>query len=199
MKKFDLEVAKEVNVSEPLPAGGYVAKVIDVEEEAFNYSGKEVSKLRIAFDIAEGDYEGYFGKKFKAGEAYSENKWKGIFRLTVPDETDEKNFEWQKRVFGGAIWCFEDSNDGFKWKWKEKDLIGKEIGVLYRNKEYDFNGYQGWTTECAKLASVNDIRCGNFTVPKDKALKKTEQTATPFAASASADFEEIKDDGELPF
>ena len=50
MKAFNgLEIKKSVSASEPLPAGGYVAKILNAKVE--EYSWGEV--LVISFDVAE--------------------------------------------------------------------------------------------------------------------------------------------------
>ena len=60
MKEFNgLEIKKSVGASEPLPAGGYVAKILNAKEE--EYSWGEV--LVISFDIAEGAYKDFFSKQ----------------------------------------------------------------------------------------------------------------------------------------
>ena len=52
MKAFNgLEIKKSAGASEPLPAGGYVAKILNAKVE--EYSWGEV--LVISFDIAEGE------------------------------------------------------------------------------------------------------------------------------------------------
>ena len=92
------------------------------------------------------------------------------------------------------MFAFEDSNDGFHWDWDEKKLKGLTVGALFRNKQWEYNGQTGWTTECCELIPAQDVRENSFRMPKDKPLKKQAgQTSTP------ADFEEITDDDDLPF
>ena len=84
----------------------------------------------------------------------------------------------------------EQSNAGFAWNWDEKTLKGKKIGLLYRNKEWEFGGKSGWTTEAISADSVDNIREGKFRIPKDKPLANKPAEPT---------FTEIEDEGELPF
>lgn len=191
IKKFDFDKKKTVDFGQPLPAGGYVAKILKSEVETNDYG----QKIKLSFDIVEGDYEGYFEKKFEAQQSYGEAKWKGTYRLTIPD-CDNKWYESQKRTFGNAIWCFEDSNDGYVWDWKEKSLEGKLIGVLFRDREYSFNGFDGWTTECCKLISVEDVRTENYRMPKAKALPKDAKNSAVDAGFESID---IPVDEDVPF
>ena len=60
MKAFNgLEIKKSVSASEPLPAGGYVAKILNAKVEEHSWS--EV--LVISFDIAEGEYKDFFSQQ----------------------------------------------------------------------------------------------------------------------------------------
>ena len=190
MKAFNgLEIKKSVSASEPLPAGGYVAKILNAKVE--EYSWGEV--LVISFDVAEGEYKDFFSKQYKENTR-DDKKWKGNFRLTVPNEGDQY-FDGQKRAFGNAIWAIEESNPGYHWDWNEAALKGKMVGVLFRNFEYDVDGNQGWSTECCTFISVEDVRNGNYRQPKDKPLKN--KTASNSLAS---NFTVIDDSAyDLPF
>ena len=172
MKAFNgLEIKKSVGASEPIPAGGYVAKILNAKVE--EYSWGEV--LVISFDVAEGEYKDFFSKQYKENTR-EDKKWKGNFRLTVPQESNQY-FDSQKRTFGNAIWAIEESNPSFRWAWDENALKGKMVGVLFRNYEYDVEGRQGWSTECCTFVSVEDVRTGNFKQPKDKPLRNKDTSS----------------------
>ena len=190
MKAFNgLEIKKSVIASDPLPAGGYVAKILNAKVE--EYSWGEV--LVISFDVAEGEYKDFFSKQYKENTR-EDKKWKGNFRLTVPQESNQY-FDSQKRTFGNAIWAIEESNPSFRWAWDENALKGKMVGVLFRNYEYDVDGRQGWSTECCTFVSVEDVRTGNFKQPKDKPLRN--KTANNAAESNFSALDDL--DAELPF
>ena len=190
MNKIEgLEIKRIEPASDPLPAGGYVAIILDAEEKEYSWG----CVLVISFDILEGEFKDFFKQNYKANTR-EDKKWKGVYRLTVPQESNQW-YDSQKRTFGNAIACIEESNNGYHWNWDEKTLKGKTVGVLFRNFEYDVEGNTGWSTECCSLASVEDIREGNFKMPKDKPLKK-KATAMPVAPAIN--FEEI-DDEDLPF
>ena len=190
MKAFNgLEIKKSVSASEPLPAGGYVAKILNAKVE--EYSWGEV--LVISFDIAEGEYKDFFSKQYKENTR-EDKKWKGNFRLTVPQESNQY-FDSQKRTFGNAIWSIEESNPGYHWDWNEAALKGKMVGVLFRDREWEIEGKTGITTEACTFVSVEDVRTNNFKMPKPKMLNKTaSQTAS------NSNFSVIDDvDDSLPF
>ena len=190
MKAFNgLEIKKSVSASEPLPAGGYVAKILNAKVE--EYSWGEV--LVISFDIADGEYKDFFSKQYKENTR-EDKKWKGNFRLAVPQESNQY-FDGQKRAFGNAIWAIEESNPGYHWDWNESALKGKMVGVLFRNFGWEMNGNSGWSTECCTFASVEDVRTGNFKQPKDKPLRN--KAANNIPTSNFSDLDDI--DAELPF
>ena len=190
MKAFNgLEIKKSVSASDHLPAGGYVAKILNAKVKG--YSWGEV--LVISFDIAEGEYKDFFNKQYKENTR-DDKKRKGNFRLTVPNEGNQY-FDSQKRTFGNAIWAIEESNHGYHWDWNEAALKGKMVGVLFRNFEWEMNGNSGWSTECCTFVSVEDIRNGNFKQPKDKPLRN--KTGTSSAESIFVDLNDVE--SELPF
>lgn len=188
MKKFDVEIKRSVGAGDPLPVGGYVAKIMNAEVKEYTWG--EV--LVVSFDIAEGEYKDFFANQYKAN-TNEDKKWKGNFRITVPQEGNQF-FESEKKRFGNAIACIEESNNGYHWDWDEAKLKGKLVGVLFRNFEWEIDGNTGWSTECGAFVSVDDIRNGNFRQMKDRPLKNKPVEVKPTVA----DFEEI-DTGDLPF
>lgn len=197
MKPFEGYKAEKAQAgTDALPAGAYIAQI--KAAEVCEYSWGDV--LLISFDIAEGEFKGHFAKRWKndAGSSYGQ-RWKGTFRLNIPS-AKSKYPDSDKRAFGNAMWAIEQSNRGYSWDWKEELLKGKRVGVLFRNREWEMNGQTGWTTECCTLLSVQDVRDGNFSMPKDKPLKAKEQAQqTQAPAKAIQDFDDIISDGELPF
>lgn len=181
--------AERIIGKETLPAGGYVGKIMDAT--VLKYDWGEV--LKIDFDIAEGEHKGFFAADYRANT--SENKkWRGCYRINIPNESNQY-FDSQKKSFNNLIACLEETNMGYHFDWDEAKLKGLGIGVLFRNKEWEYNGNTGWTTECCSVTTAKDIRDGNFKMPKDKALKKTESSS-----STGTTFAELEDDdSDLPF
>lgn len=190
MKPFNgFESKKSAGARELLPAGGYVAKILDAVEVRYDWG----NVLLISFDILEGDYKDFFKKDHKDQDR-EDKKWRGAYRLTEPKDDGSEKDGWTKRTFGNAIWAIESSNPGYHWDWNEVALKDKVVGVLFRNREWEMNGNTGWTTECCSLTSADEIRQGKFRQPKDKPLKNKP------AETASSAFAEIsEDDGDLPF
>ena len=187
MKKFDVDIKRSVSGSDPLPVGGYVANIMNAEVKEYSWG----DVLVVSFDIAEGEYKDFFANQYKAN-TNEDKKWKGNFRINVPQEGNQW-FDSQKRTFGNAIACIEESNSSYHWDWDEAKLKGKLVGVLFRNFEWEVNGNTGWSTECGTFVSVDDIRNGNFRQMKDRPLKNK-----PVEVKPVTNFEEIFDE-DLPF
>ena len=81
IKQYTGMKAEKAVSGEPLPKGGYVAKIVGAKVEEYSWG----SVLVIALDVAEGDHAGFFRKQYDAN-ANEDKKWKGTYRLTVPDE-----------------------------------------------------------------------------------------------------------------
>ena len=193
MKQFNLEIKRSI-ANEPLQAGGYVAKILNAEVKEYDWG--EV--LVFSFDIAEGDFKDFFAKQYQAN-TNEDKKWKGTFRLTVPQESNQY-FENQKRAFGNALACTEESNSGYHWNWNESELKGKLVGVLFRNREWEMNGSTGWTTECCTFVNVEEIRTNTYKMPKDKPLaNKDAQNSNASTPDLNKYYEEFSSAVELPF
>lgn len=190
--------ARQATSAEALPAGGYEAKILGAEISQYDWG----DVLVISFDISAGDHAGFFAKRWKNDENSSyERKWKGTFRVNIPTKKS-KYPDSDKRMFEDTMFAIEASNAGFMFGGDEKTLKGKSVGVLFRNREWEKDGNTGWTTEACKFIPIEDIRSGSFTMPRDKALKKSSGTsAAPAqtAAQEAAAIVETIDDSELPF
>ena len=182
--------AERTATKEILPAGGYVAKIMDAS--VIKYDWGEV--LKIDFDIAEGEYKGFFTNDYRTNTS-DNKKWRGNYRINIPNENNQY-FDSQRKSFNNLIACLEETNAGYHFDWDEAKLKGKGIGVLFRNKEWEYNGSTGWTTECCAVTTAKDIREGNFKMPKDKPLKAKAANSGAYSETA---FAPVDDDADLPF
>ena len=175
---------------ETLPAGGYVAKIMDATVISYDWG----DVLKVNFDIAEGEYKSFFATDYR-NNTNDDKKWRGTYRINIPNESNQY-FDSQRKSFNNLIACLEETNNGFHWAWDETALKGKGIGVLFRNKEWEYNGSTGWTTECCTVTTAKDIREGNFKMPKDKPLKAKAANSGAYSETA---FAPVDDDADLPF
>lgn len=186
-----------------LPLDAYICKVKKAAVQANEYG----EQLCIAFDIAEGAQAGFYQRDF-AGNTSTDRKWKGVLRVWLPKDDGSDKDELTKSSLKGMVTSFEKSNPGYKWNWNEQSLVGRMIGILFRNEEWEFKGKTGWTVRPFRAISVDTVRSGDYTLPKDKPLKKKESSGygeayDGFASASnysSSDFAMLDDDdAQLPF
>ena len=190
IKSYNGFKPERTSTRETLPAGGYVAKIMDAT--VINYDWGDV--LKVDFDVAEGEHKGFFATDYR-NNTNDDKKWRGTYRINIPNESNQY-FDSQRKSFNNFIACLEETNNGFHWAWDETALKGKGIGVLFRNKEWEYNGSTGWTTECCAVTTAKDIREGNFKMPKDKPLKAK---AANTGVNSETTFAPVDDDADLPF
>ena len=165
MKRYDVKPEKPSGGRETLPAGGYVCSIMNAKVESNDWG----DTLVIAHDVCEGEFSGIFKRDYE-NNPNEDKKWRGTFRLKLPKDDGTEQDGWKKRSLSNFLWALEQSNPGFAFDWDEKKLKGKKIGLLYRNKEWEYNGRSGWTTEAAGTESIDNIREGKFRALKDKPL-----------------------------
>lgn len=193
MKKFsNYENTQTFTERLALPAGGYIAKIKKAQVRTYNGQNGTFEKLEIAFDISEGEYKDFFKIDLESQKG-EDKKWKGVLRLYVPTDDGSDRDNTTKSIFKSNIEAVEDSNSGYHWDWEEKHLVGKTVGVLFRNEEWEYNGRSGWKAQPLKFIPASKIREGKFTLPKEKPL-----AASTVRTKPAADYEEI-DDEDLPF
>lgn len=151
--------------TEQLPRGGYVCKITGAKVEEGDYG----QRIKVAFDIEEGEYAEYFKNKYERN-TNEDKKWPGVYSLNVPKDDGSEQDGWAKRRFKTFTNALEDSNSGYHFDWDETKFKGKLIGIIFNYREYSFNGQTGMTPNAAKVASVSDIRENKFKLPKDRYL-----------------------------
>lgn len=176
---------KALSEREKLPLGGYVLRILKGEEITFDWG----RKLRLNFDVAEGEHNGFFQADYSA-QQQEDKKWRGKYELTIPEDDLPQGEEWKLATFNNFIACIEESNPGYHWEWDETTLKDKLIGGVWREFEWAMNERDGIATECGALKSVEDIRKGRFKPLKIRKLK---------TATQSNKFQEIGNEDDCPF
>lgn len=168
IKKFgDFEQTRAYTDSQQLPRGGYVCKIIGAKpiETKFGQS------IKVAYDIAEGEYAGYFQAKYDAN-TNEDKKWPGVFLLNVPTDDGSQQDGWTKRKFRTFTDALEDSNPGYHFDWDETKFKGKQVGYVFNYREFETSdGSTAWTPNPQNCMSVQKIRDGKFKIPEDRHLK----------------------------
>ena len=163
--------------------GGHICVILKVVVEEKDYG----SLMRIAFDIADGENEGFYDRQFKRKQQNDSNaKWPGMYYQTIK-ENDLKYFK-------GFITCIEQSNSGFKWDWNEKALVGKLFGGIFGEEEYMGNDGQVKTSvKCRFTSSVDKVKEG-VKVPEIKRVQGT-STSTNYSQYG----QEVDLNSDIPF
>ena len=183
-----------------LPAGIYEGRIIQAKVEEHG----DLKALLIYVEIEKGEYAGFFRRQYdnQQGSQYS-IKYKGIYRIQLPDGLNEEHDNWRQHQLEGAIWAIEDGNPGFKWDWDEAKLKGMKVGLNVRERDYYVNHKFGTTTEIGRLESISKINDPDQS-KRPKPMKKRElkerdkrQMADDEANKATG-FVEVTDE-KLPF
>lgn len=159
-----------VGESKILPAGGYICKILKAEETE-SRTGKPM--LKVAFDIDQGEYAGYFRELFDSFKAASDEpsevkwpfngtKWILLYNNEGATNRDFKSFCTALEDSGTDVW----KNDTFD----TAALKGAKFGIIFRREEHEYMNARSWRTTPWGFRSVKAIESGSFKVPEDKAL-----------------------------
>lgn len=169
----DFDTIQAAGSFERPQAGGYVCAIRKVEDHP------DKQYLALEFDIVEGKWKGY------AADAAERA---GFWPLRC------NRFYGAKAVgfFKAFIEAVQNTNKGYTWNWDEKSLIGKGVGIVFRDEEYiDRNGQLRHSIAPFEFKTANEIREGAFTIPEPKRVTAAATSAAPAAYA--------EDDTELPF
>lgn len=187
------------NGATQLPIGGYILKITGVRYENGQNGGSD--RIVIAFDVAEGEYAGFFKKKFDS-DMNEDKKWKGTTSLYVPKEDGSEQDNWTMRKMKTFTNALEDSNQNYHWDWDENKWKGLLIGGVFGLVHSVINGKQVQFTSFKSAYSVEDIRKGNFKLPQEqyKSGAKAEQPPLSSFQTYQDGFISADDDDEgVPF
>ena len=171
---------------EVLPAGGYVAKIIEVDDR--DWSGHKEKAHMIQMDIAEGEYMALYARNNKGADA---NRWLSYWFA----EPNDASPEWLLSKVGGIQTSLMESNsqvdlsDPRSWK-------NKYIGVVVGNEEVESkSGTVYERPYVSYVCSADRIRKGDYKIPK---VKKLPTITMPLSSTELPDsFSAAEDD--IPF
>lgn len=219
-KPNDFDNVQAYGDFKPLPAGGYVCRIMNVEETNAKSSGAPM--IRISLDIAEGEYKDYFANMYR-NDTRADKKWNAgaVVNQLVYDTNGNNSTNRGFKTFCTAA---EESNPGFMIQWGAafgQCFRNRLVGVIFRREEYmGTDGKTHWSTKANSFRGAQTIREGKFDPIPDKPLESTQNSyaygqsnyttysdaltqmpsqgaQTPTAANL-ADFEEIPA-SDLPF
>jgi hypothetical protein len=192
ISNYDKTATYSETASAKLPAGAYLVRIIRAEERD--------NTLCILFDIYEGEYKDYFADKFAADKRdYPDSaKYKGVYRLWYENPAkDEKSNERSRRAMKTALERIKSSNNlniDFSKEWDGAALKGCLVGMIFREEEYSFNGYTGFSARPYSLLTLDAFKAGAYTLPEPKRLRGSAAAVSGTAGAAADIF-----DDDLPF
>jgi len=127
---------------ERLKLGGHICKIIETGIEAVTSKkdGKVYNILKMKFDIEAPDEQaGFYQRKFveDAKTDALNAKWKGYYRLTIPENSSE---DFVKKNWKTFLTSVEESNPGVNINgtagFDENILVGKVFGGIFGLEEF---------------------------------------------------------------
>ena len=201
MKQFggfeDAQKNARYTSGEKLPAGAYVAKIMNVRYTPGENGNSD--RIDVQFDITDGEYKGFFKKQFDEN-TQEDKKWKGKASIYVPKDDGSEKDGWTKNTFAKWTNALEDSNAKYKWDWDENKWKGLQIGLMFAETGNVIEGKEVVYTEVRYPMSVEDTKVQNIKIPALK--KKNGFTGKKASAPANNDgFMNIPEgiEEEIPF
>ncbi len=127
---------------ERLKLGGHICKVLEakVEQITSKKDGKVYNQLSLKFDIEKPDEQaGFYQRKYveDANKDALNAKWKGYYKLSIPDNSSEDFIKKNWKTFLTSI---EESNLGVQINgtagFEEAILVGKVFGGIFGLEEF---------------------------------------------------------------
>ena len=82
------------------------------------------------------------------------------------------------------------------WLWDGAALKGAKIGMIFQDRQWEYNGKTGFTAQPYTLISLEALRSGEFKIPEPKYLSSAAQSAS---TSPAAYQDAFSADDDLPF
>lgn len=155
MKKQNWEEVEESASFPKLPAGGYVIRIVNVED----VPSREY--INLVYDIAEGPHAGFYSDEFGR-----ENPWKHRFVRSYKDTA--------QRMFKAFLARLEETNKGFSVReWQnssdEQAFVGLLLGVVLQYEDYtNESGDDKERLNVVGVYSAEAIREGKYKLPERK-------------------------------
>ena len=156
IENWETVEAKGMDDFKALPIGAYECVIKDARVNLNSESGKKT--LKISVDIAKGEYQDYFLKRYN-NNTNTDKKWDNNACRFLGNEGDSIPF------LKGFLTSVENSNPGYKWNWDETTLKGKKICGVFQYEEYEKqDGSRGVKVRLNKFRSMDIMKdaCVNF-------------------------------------
>ena len=150
-----------------LPKDAYVVVIKNAKEVA--NKKKAGSHLEIAFDIAEGEYKGFYMDQFNKNTSEDKKYPRdAYYYLNIPDDSSQP-YVWDNwNTFFADL---EDSNNGFVFSGDVKTLKDKVIGGKFHIEQTEYNGNIYDHTRLRFTCVADAVRSGKYgKLPNDKLI-----------------------------
>lgn len=186
MRPYNWANVEESTPFEKLPAGGYVIRIVGVEDvPAKQY-------LNIVYDIAEGEHAGFYSDDFG-----KKNPWTHRFVRSYKPTAEG--------MFKAFLSRLEESNRRFSianWQIQsdERALVGLELGIVLQVEDYtNDKGEDKERLQVVGVYASQDIRNGDFKLPPRKDSRKAVPGNEPGLPFEDEQPPTSVYDGDLPF
>ena len=153
IENWETVEAKGMDDFKALPIGAYECVIKDARVNLNSESGKKT--LKISVDIAKGEYQDYFLKRY-TNNTNTDKKWDNNAVRYLGFEGDNVAY------FKGFITSVENSNTGYKWNWDETTLKGKKICGVFQYEEYEKqDGSRAVKVRLNKFRSMDKMKDAN--------------------------------------
>lgn len=155
----------------PLPAGGYVCRILNVKVES---TPKGAVYIKFQIDVSEGEHAGYFQRRYAADKnSQYGQKWKGVYKIFLPrNNGDNDKYMNAVAYYKGEINTIARSNailePNIEMGYDPDIFKGCTVGVLFRKVTKIIEGVATSFTEPAFLCETQKIRSGDFEVPRPR-------------------------------
>lgn len=187
MRNIDWSQVKEAEGRKRIPPGGYVAGIVKVEDQ------EDKEYLRIEWEFVDQPYHGYNQKTYENFGYWPTILFQSYKETALP-------------LFKRLITSLERSNPGFQFSNQPSALVGKVVGVILGEEEY-----QGKSGEIRTrlyvhgVRSVQSIKEGSYDVPSlKKLIPDAMKYGKPYGSggtsgSSGKPYAVLPDEEDLPF
>ena len=150
----------------PLPAGGYVAKILSMTENM------QKEYVEVVFDIAEGEHAGYYSDDFGKAHPYTHHFFMSYKQTALG-------------MLKGRLEAIQLSNPGFDpfaaWDSNRLDMFtNRLVGINLQEEEYDRNGETKVRLNVCQVVDAAKVRNGEVK-PRERKKLDASSMQTPIA------------------
>lgn len=168
---------------ETVKPGAYIGKVLRAAEDT---SSNNNQMLVLSLDIVDGEYSDFYKNLSIKLDTNKLLKHRRVI-----------NTPGSMPYFKGDIKSIEQSNTGYLFDFNVNTLVGKNVGIVLGEEEYEKNGEVKTALKINFLCSVEKVRSGTIKTPEKRLLDNSQQSQSSFSNEKVTTSPQYDDD--LPF